>query len=294
MAPSDQPARRRSKATSKQQSGPSGAPARPNTPWIAPAADLDALKHYGLKVSGGGPHQSKTMMLQEISTLLAANAERKPNDAIVVENLLGKQSARAREATAYRLHQLYGVGELPPSICLAFFALWRRDPPGRPLLALLCALARDPSLRDGASAVLDAPVGEQVRWPAIALSFEAKNPGRLGAKTAKSLAQNAASSWTQAGFLAGAVRKARVRAKPTPMTAAYAALLGTLSGFGGPALLESPWLDILDRPIEARLALLRQAEGLGLVRVRAAGDVMEIETRSPMAAALELPDLVNG
>jgi hypothetical protein len=34
---------------------------------------------------------------------------------------------------------------------------------------------------------------------------------------------------------------------------------------------------VLDRPIEDRLGLLRQAEGLGVVRVRSAGDVLGIE-----------------
>src|SRR5204863_2440819 len=138
---------------------------------------------------------------------------------------------------------------------------------GRPMLALLCALARDPTLRDGASAVLTAAPGEQVRWPAIAAAFEQENPDRLKEKMGKSLAQNAASTWTQAGFLAGAVRKRRVRAHATPAAAAYAALIAGYCGFGGRRLVESRWLDVLDRPIEDRIALLRQAEGLGLVRV---------------------------
>jgi hypothetical protein len=232
------------------------------------------------------------MMLAELTTLLAANGGRDPAHAIIEENLLGKPSRRAREAAIYRLRQLYGLGESVP-VCRAFLALWQRDPAGRPLLALLCALARDPSLRDGADAVLDAPPGAQVRWPAIAAAYEAEHPGRLGETMAKSLAQNAASSWTQSGHLEGAVRKLRVRAKPTPAVAAYAALLASLCGFGGPALLESRWLDVLDRPTEDRLALLRQAEGLGLARVRAAGDVLEVEVKRPMAETLEVPDLVS-
>src|SRR3954465_13873083 len=103
-----------------------------------------------------------------------------------------------------------------------------------------------------------------MRTAVIAAAFENEFPGRLRATTAKSLAQNAASSWTQAGFLKGAVRKERVRAVATPVTATYAALLASLCGFGGALLLESRWMDVLDRPIEERLRLLRQAEGLGL------------------------------
>jgi hypothetical protein len=75
------------------------------------------------------------------------------------------------------------------------------------------------------------------------------------------------------------------------MAAAYAAWLATLAGFGGPALLDSPWLAVLDRPREERLALLRQAEGLGLARVRAAGDVLEIAVKQPLAQTLGMMDL---
>ena len=150
------------------------------------------------------------------------------------------------------------------------------------MLALLCALARDPTLRDGAAAVLHASPGEEVRWPAIAAAFEARYPGRLGEKMAKSLAQNAAATWTQAGFLRGAVRKQRVRPGATPAVAAYAALIAGFCGFGGKRLVASRWLDILDRPVEDRIALLRQAEGLGLARIRNVGDVFEIDTRGPL------------
>ena len=161
------------------------------------------------------------------------------------------------------------------------------------MLALLCALARDPPLRDGAGAVLDAALGERVRWPAIGAAFETRNPGRLGEETAKSLAQRAASTWTQAGFLKGAFRKERVRAKPTPTVATYAAVLASLCGFGGMRLIESRWLDVLNRPIADRLALLRRAEGLGLARVRTVGDVMEIDIRGPLGRTLGVQELVE-
>lgn len=250
--------------------------------WFAPSAQKHVLEAKGIKVEGGGPHQSKTMMLAEVSALFANRSDSDPTDAVLTQNVLGKPSMRAREAALYRLRQLYGIGE-ETQIGLVLRHLWTLDKDGRPMLALLCALARDPSLRAGAGAVLDAKLGEQVRWPTIAATFEAHFPGRLGPSMAKSLAQNAASSWTQAGFLKGAVRKERVRAVATPVTAAYAALLASLSGFGGALLLESRWLDVLDRPVEERLRLLKQAEGMGLARVRSAGDVMEIEVRQPIA-----------
>jgi hypothetical protein len=232
------------------------------------------------------------MMLAELTALLASNATDSPADAILRDNLIGKPSIRAREAALYRLRQLYGVGENWP-ICTVLHRLWDRDQAGRPMLALLCALARDPPLREGAAAVLDAPLGERVQWPAIAAAFETRCPSRLGEKSGKSLAQNAASTWTQAGFLRGKVRKERIRAKPTPAAAAYAALIASLCGFGGMRLVECRWFDVLDRPIEDRLALLRQAEGLGLARVRSTGDVFEIDVRRPLAGTLGVRELVD-
>jgi hypothetical protein len=275
---------------------PRGARSAPETGladrWFATSPDPAALAIMGIKVRGGGPHQSKTMMLAEFTDLMAARVADRPDDAVLHDNLLGKPSMRARKAALYRLRQLYGVGESQP-ICIVLRRLWERDPAGRPTLALLCALARDPAFRAGAAAVLDAPLGERVRWPVIASTFEAQHPGRLGEKMAKSLAQNAASSWTQAGFLRGSVRKERIRAHATPACAAYAGLVAAFCGFGGMRLIESCWLDVLDRPHEHRLALLRQAEGLGLARVRNVGDVMEIEVRGALARTLGVPELVE-
>lgn len=265
---------------------------RPGDGWLLLTADRARLTQLGIKFVGGGPHQSKTMMFADLASLFASGQIDNPAGAIVGDNLLGKPSIRAREAALYRLHQLYGVGGKDP-IWRVLQGLWNRESSERPLLALLTALARDPLLRDGASAVLDASLGERVRWPDIAATFEAANPARLSEKMAKSLAQNAASSWTQAGFLRGAVRKERVRSNPTPIVAAFAALLSSLCGFGGQRLLESRWMSVLDRPIEDRLALLRQAEGLGLARIRSAGDVLEIDVRRPMAEQLGVPELVS-
>lgn len=270
-----------------------GSLADPGRGWFAPSAQKHALEAAGIKPEGGGPHQSKTMMLAEVSALFANQEDVDLTDAVLTQNVLGKPSMRAREAALYRLGELYGIGKEAP-ICVVLRHLWKLDVAGRPMLALLCAVARDPLLRAGSSAVLDAKLGEQVRSPALAAAVEALFPGRFGTNTAQSLARNAASSWTQAGFLKGAIRKERVRAVATPVTAAYAALLASLSGFGGALLLKSRWLDVLDRPVEERLRLLKQAEGMGLVRVRSAGDVLEIAVRHAMADVTGVASLALG
>lgn len=207
--------------------------------------------------------------------------------------MLGKPSRQARMASLKRLDELFGILSAAPG-CSAFQALWAFETEGRPMLAILCALARDPTLRDGAAAVLDAPLGERVGPEAVAEVFEAANSGRLGGAMTRSLSRNASSSWLQGGFLAGPIRKRRIRPVTTPYAAAFAVVLAGLSGWGGARLLGSRWLDVLDRPTEDRLGLLRQAEGRGLVRIRNAGDVLEIDAIRPMAETLQVSGLVHG
>jgi hypothetical protein len=189
--------------------------------WFATSPDPAALAMLGIKIRGGGPHQSKTMMVAEFTDLMAAGAADRPDSAVLRENLLGKPSVRARKAALYRFRQLYGVGESQP-ICIVPRRLWERDPAGRPDARSALRASPGPGLSGRCGCRPRSPRGERVRWPGIASAFEARHPGRLGEKMAKSLAQNAASSWTRAGFLRGFVRKERTRAHATPACAAYA------------------------------------------------------------------------
>lgn len=263
--------------------------------WFAPHVDAATLVKLGFRFGRSGVHQSKTMMLRELGAMLQAAPD--PGsvdvaDLILHQNVLQKGTGSARRLALDRLNGLYGLASRAP-IGRALARLWQRADGGRPLLALLCALAREPPLRDTATAVLGATFGADVRWPDFSSRFEALHPGRYSAKMLKSMSQNCASTWTQSGHLQGRVKKRRMRATPSPAAAAYAALLGELAGFGGATLLASPWIRILDSTEIETLALLRQAEGEGLVRVRNGGGVTEIRARDAMASAMEIRELGN-
>jgi hypothetical protein len=175
----------------------------------------------------------------------------------------------------------------------AMIGLWPRAAEGKPMLALLAALAREVLLRDSAKVMLGAAPGVRVQAADLASYFERCYPGHYTSKMVAKISRNCASSWTQSGHLKGRVRKVRATPAVSPAAAVYAALLGSLAGLGGPALLSSPWIAVLDRSPAEVLALLRKAEGEGLASVRAGGDAIEIEAKRHVAAALEIPELAD-
>jgi len=171
-----------------------------------------------------GAHASRTMMLEEIQTLLdalPANATKADYVAGVVDaNLLGKGTAKARELTAKHLVELYGLDE---NLCLfrVFRRLWQQDAPAQPVLALTLALARDPLLRLSRPLMLAKRPGEPLDRREVEDVLDQAEPGRFSAASLKSFAQNINGSWTQAGFLHGRARKVRALPAVTPTNLAF-------------------------------------------------------------------------
>lgn len=262
------------------------------TLWYGARSEVAKLASFGMKLSGGGAHQSKTMMFGELEALLGTGAS-KPEElrsAAIDDNAIGKATSNTRRLTFRHIASLYGLSDQPP-LTKAFMKIWESDIHGRRLQALLVALARDPLLRETAPVVIEGSVGQALQWPVFADAFLAAYPERFSEKMLRSLSQNCASSWTQSGHLKGAFKKIRQRVTPTPPTVAFAALIATASGFGGPSILSSGWMAVLDLTPAQALDALRRAEAIGLARVRSAGDVTEISVRQPMAASLGVPEL---
>ena len=205
--------------------------------------------------------------------------------AIVDENVLGKATVATRRWTNQRLGELYALDPRVP-IFRVLRRLWLVDGPGRPLLAMLCALARDPLLRAIAPAVLGLPVGAELVRSRFTDEIRQVVNARLNEAVVDKVARNAASSWAQSGHLHGRMRKMRTRVVPTPGSLAMALWLGALEGLGGQALLDCYWTRVLDRTGDALLPVAFDAKQLGLIHARAGGGVVEIDvSRLDPAAA---------
>ncbi len=221
-------------------------------------------------------------MLAELSELLATvppDAERADYAAAIIdENVLGKATAATRRLTNQRLGELFALDSRVP-IFRVLRKLWPVDAAGRPLLSMLCALARDPLLRSTAALVLELPVGAELIRARLVDTIRQAVGQRLNDAVVDKVARNSASSWAQAGHLVGRVRKTRRRVAPTPGTLAMAFWLGMVEGLAGRALLDSRWAQVLDRSGVALIPVALRAKQLGLIHVRTGGDVVEIDAR---------------
>ena len=240
------------------------------------------MDRAGFRFGPRGTHGSRTMMLRELTELFALlprDATREDyKAAIVQENALGKRTYATRLSSRQRLNEMYG---LDPRLALfrVLRHLWRIDPPGQPLLAMLCALARDPLLRSTAHSVLALAPGEELIRSRFAAAIRDSVGTRMNDAVLDKVARNAASSWAQSGHLTGRVRKIRRLVEPTPATTAMALWLGDMEGRAGLSLLDSDWAAVLDARGGVLLPRVFDAKRLGLIQARIAGSVVEISTR---------------
>lgn len=229
----------------------------------------------------GGTNTSHTVAVPALASLLAevpseadaADYER----AVLGDNVLGKNTEGARRRTYRYLKELY---LLRPDSTLfrALRDLWPDDPAGQPLLAGLCALARDSVFRASVPVILDANPGDQLTSSCLADAVEGAFPSAYSGQTLAKVGRNTFSSWEQTGHLVAVARteKVRRRAICTPASVAYALLLGHLEGLGGAALFDTVWARVLDQPRSHLVDLATVASQRMLIDVRNSGGVLDI------------------
>ncbi len=256
-------------------------PARTNTPQAPthPTTSVD-LQALGFRVAPSGPHTSKTLMLQELETLLAVVPANAPlqayRAAIVDENVLGKGTLSSRKETASRLKALHGLDSSKP-LFRVLRRLWAVDAAAHPQLALLNGLARDPLLMATSGQVAGMAPMEQLQRSEMVAAVQAFSRDRLSPKVLDAVARNTASSWTQSGHLQGKVKKLRQPIRPHPVALALAMWLGYASGKRGKELLSTSWVRVLDTSSAGLMAMAEQAKRQGLLKLSRGAGVVSID-----------------
>jgi hypothetical protein len=119
---------------------------------------------------------------------------------------------------------LYGFNiEYPPFVALKYF--WKTvEHDFRPLLAFVYTVNHDDLLAKSISVVCKSEIGERVPVENFENNIEKYYPKRFSPKTRKSISQNIASSWKQAGFIEGKVKNIRVQPNINYQVACFAFL----------------------------------------------------------------------
>jgi hypothetical protein len=247
--------------------------------FISSQGSVEEAEKYGFRFGAKGTHTSRTIMFDELRALFAAvpptASRREYATAIVDGNCLGKSTTATRRLSNQRLTELYGLDPDVP-VFRALRRLWELDETGQRLLALECALARDPLLAATAKAVHDLPPEAEFQRDTMRESLRQFVGGRLNDAILDKVVRNAASSWGQAGYLVGRTFKKRRAVRPTPPAVAFALYLARAAGFRGAQLFTSGWISILDCSPNRARELALDAKRRGLVDLRMAGDVVDI------------------
>ena len=227
-----------------------------------------------------GTHSSRTIMVAAVSQLFVASSPGTPygelRRLVMDQNVLQKTSMAGRAETFRRLRELYALNpEVPVYRGLRFF--WSLAPEEQPLLAMLCALARDPVLLASGSPVLSTAHGVALPKADMEAHLAAAFPGRYSMEVLAGMTRRLLSSWTQSGHLAGRSRKVRAAPKAGPASAAYALLLGHLQGVRGELLFQTPWVAMLDVPARRVHELAQDASRRGWIDYRRAANVTDLQ-----------------
>lgn len=230
----------------------------------------------------GGANTSHTLLVDDLITLLdevprADAVQSDYMDAVIGHNVLGKDTDGGRRRNFRYLRELYLLR--PDSLLFrALRDLWWFDHSGRPLLACVCALARDTSFRASAAAIVRTGPGDELTSRDLAAAVEEQFPTAYNPSTLAKIGRNTFSSWEQTGHLHPHVPsiKRRQRAVCQPSNIAYALLLGHLQGARGQALFETLWAQVLDQPRSHLYDLATAASQAGLLEFKNAGGVVEV------------------
>lgn len=209
---------------------------------ISSEQNLHSRAEIGFRFGDKGTHTSRTIMFAELSLVLEAcpsEAKREVYaEAILAHNCLGKRTVSTRKWSGQCLRELYGLNPAIPLFRM-LRRHWELDERGRPLLALLTALARDPLLRLTADPILRMQPGEELIRQQLIDTLRSGVKDRLKENTLSAVVRNVASSWTQSGHLFGRRKKIRQLVRPTPVVTAYTLLLGYLLGIRGKGLFKT-------------------------------------------------------
>jgi len=178
-------------------------------------------------------HTSRTMMFAELEKVMDYSDDGDNFLESLGQNVTGKKSSSGVEKTANYLKRLYGF-DMNYHQFKAFRYFWKfSDSQDKKLLAFTYAINHDDLLAESIQVLQTVKQGEKVEIALFEDVIEKYHPNQYSVNTRKSMAQNIASSWKQAGFIEGKVKNIRRQPEINFRVACFAFLMAYLKGDRG-------------------------------------------------------------
>lgn len=221
-------------------------------------------------------HTSRTMMFAELEKVMAHSMDDGHFIDSLEQNVTGKRSKSGVQKTASYLKRLYGFDPKNAEF-RAFQYFWRlSNTAERPLIAFVYAVHHDTLLSNSIEIVSNVTPGKKVPVELIEAEIEKYHPNQYSANTLRSIAQNIASSWKQAGFIVGKVKNIRTQPEISFRVACFSFVLAYLSGMRGDFIWNSIGVNALCLPESKLRELAIECAKRDMMQYQFAGSVTSI------------------
>ena len=221
-------------------------------------------------------HTSRTLMFAELSKVMNHGIENDNYSDSLHQNVISKTTRSGLTKTTRYLKSLYDLDVSHPQF-LAFKHFWsiasERD---KPLLALIYAIGKDYLLKESIPVISNTEIGKKVTVESIESHLENLYPQKYSANTRRSMAQNIASSWKQAGFITGKVKNIRTQPEINYLVVTFAFFIAYLTGLRGDFIIKSDWVKALSLGEKTIRSLAIEAAKRDLLQYQYAGNITSI------------------
>lgn len=221
-------------------------------------------------------HTGRTIMFKELQKVMNHGLDNDDYVDAIKQNVFNKATKSGVSYTAKFLRRLYDFDMSLPTF-KAFKHFWHiADEREKPLLAIIYAIGSDYQLKNSIPVINNTEIGEKVTVESIESNIENLDPKKYTSNTLRSMAQNIASSWKQAGFITGKVKNIRTKPDINYLVLTFALLMAYLNGLRGDFILTSDWVKALTLDERTIRSLAIEAAKRDLLQYKYAGNVTSI------------------
>lgn len=216
-------------------------------------------------------HTSRTIMAAELIEVMDFPKENRDYFEIMADNVFNKKTESSKKKTINYLTQLYSFKKEDRKF-LSLEDYWNKiEDNEKPLLAILFAVSKDYLMQESVDFVKSTKNGDKASIEKFEANIEHYHANRFTPKTLRSVSQNVASSWKQAGYVLGKVKNIRTVNPPSYFAVAFAFLMAYIDDFRGDYLFNHPSVKALDASKEEIMILIKAASDRELLDFNRSG-----------------------